>query len=110
MIDSIDLYKFKNEDISIHITARFEKNDLIVEGYDIGKTVNDYWGDSDYEYMVTVRKKHVPAFCKAMGLDTTDHQEILEAIALRFKGNHCYSQFRDFLEVHDIECEGFSWT
>lgn len=110
MSKKIILYQFKSENISIHITARFENGDLIVEGYDIGKTVKDYWGDSDYEYMVTVKKKHIPALCNALGIENNTDKEILKAIAGRFKGNHCFSEFRDFLERHDIVSEGFSWT
>jgi hypothetical protein len=34
---------------------------LVVEGYDIGKTVEEVWGDSDYEYSITVKKENLNA-------------------------------------------------
>ena len=43
------LFQFKNEGISIQIEAKFDNGDLVIEGYDIGRTVKEYWGDSDYE-------------------------------------------------------------
>jgi hypothetical protein len=35
-----------------------ENGDLAVEGYDIGKAPLDFWGDSDYEYGRTIKKKY----------------------------------------------------
>ncbi len=32
----------------------FDGEDLKLDGYDIGKTVEEMWGDSDYEYSITV--------------------------------------------------------
>ena len=46
---STTLYHLEREDIKINIVARFEKDKLIIDGYDIGKTVKEAWGDSDYE-------------------------------------------------------------
>ena len=43
MEERVTLYQFKSKSIRIHIAARFEKNDLVVEGYDIGKAVKDCW-------------------------------------------------------------------
>lgn len=59
------MFEFADEGIHITITARFENEDLIVEGYDIGKTVEAAWGDSDYEYITTIRGRNMKAFCKA---------------------------------------------
>ena len=35
-----------------------DNGDLAVEGYDIGKAPLDFWGDSDYEYGRTIKKKY----------------------------------------------------
>jgi hypothetical protein len=35
---------------------------------------------------------------------------LLKVIAEKFNTNHCYSEFKDFLEKHGIKSEGFSWT
>ncbi len=34
--------------------------DLVLEGYDIGPGVEEFFGDSDYEYWHTVKAEHVP--------------------------------------------------
>ncbi len=58
-MEELTLFDFKNDAIHIHITARFDKEDLIIDGYDIGKPVEEAWGDSDYEYILTIRKESV---------------------------------------------------
>jgi hypothetical protein len=90
------LYKFKNEEISIHIEAYFENRDLRVSGYDIGKRVEDYWGDNDYEYDTVVAAAEVE---KLYALLNIPHQEeaLLAALAERFNDNTCYSRFQNFL-------------
>jgi len=106
----VTLFDFKNEGIHITITARFEGEDLIVEGYDIGKTVEESWGDSDYEYSRTVRMEHIPKLCELLQCDPTDKEAILNEVAKRFNGNYSYSEFTDFLTEHGIENEGFTWA
>ena len=54
------LYHLEREDIKINIVARFEKGKLIIDGYDIGKTVEEAWGDSDYEYVMTIPARSLP--------------------------------------------------
>ena len=109
MEDSIDLYSFENEDIRISIVARFENEDLIIDGYDIGKSVKNYWGDSDYEYMITVKKEDIQSLYTALNIETGNKASLLKALAKRFHGNHCFSEIREFLDLNNIKCEGFSW-
>ena len=106
----VTLYKFKGDGISVSITAGFENGDLIVEGYDIGKVVEECWGDSDYEYSITVEKENVVLLTRALGIHTQNEREILQAIAGRFNGNKCFSELGDFLSENNIEYKGFSWT
>ena len=35
-----------------------DNDDLVLEGYDIGKLVEERLGDPDYEYWLTVEKQH----------------------------------------------------
>jgi hypothetical protein len=48
------LYYFKNDNIEIDIKLGFEDDTLRLVGYDIGKSVEAAWGDSDYVYEITV--------------------------------------------------------
>jgi hypothetical protein len=44
---------------SVSVTA-YIKDDgaILVEGYDIGEAPSEYWGDSDYEYLVYVNQEY----------------------------------------------------
>jgi len=46
MSEKVRLFDFSNEDIKITVDASFENGNLLVDGYDIGKTVEKIWGDS----------------------------------------------------------------
>ena len=41
MDTTVTLYDYKTNDIRIHVVARFEKDDLVIDGYDIGKRVEE---------------------------------------------------------------------
>jgi hypothetical protein len=53
-MEKLTLYHFENPDIKVTIEAYFREEWLLVEGYDIGKRVEEVWGDSDYEYATGV--------------------------------------------------------
>jgi hypothetical protein len=104
------LFQLKNENISIDIQAYFQDDNLVIEGYDIGKSVKDCWGDSDYEYTTTVPGTEVPKLYPLMNVAPGDKEGLLKAIAHKFNTNSCYSEFNDFLNKNGIRSEGFSWT
>jgi len=110
MKESITLYHLEREDIKIDIVARFEKNKLIIDGYDIGKTVEEAWGDSDYEYVMTIPASSLPEIYRLLDVEVGDRRRLLEALAERFQGNHCFSAIGDFLEKNNIEHESFTWA
>ena len=66
--ESVTLYHSEREGITIDIKARFENDELVIDGYDIGKVVEEAWGDSDYEYVVTVPATDVPQVYEVMGV------------------------------------------
>ena len=110
MKESITLYYLEREDIKIHIEARFDKDKLVIDGYDIGKTVEECWGDRDYEYVVTIPAKSLPPLYGLMNVEVNDRKGLLEALAERFHGNKCYSEIRDFLDKNNIKYESFTWV
>ncbi|TFG26305.1 hypothetical protein EU528_14645 [Candidatus Thorarchaeota archaeon] len=94
----IRLYE-KQGETSIYIDAEIDKEgNLIVSGQDLGKAPEEFWGDSDYEYMVFVKK------------DQRD-MLLLSLIKEKFGGNaKAFSNFRDFLEKYNIKYEFDSWV
>ncbi len=50
---------YKTESVSVHLDARIDDDGpLNLEGQDIGDSVEKYWGDSDYEYFLYVKKEN----------------------------------------------------
>jgi hypothetical protein len=109
-MNSITLFKFENETISIIVQAYFQEENLIVEGYDIGKSVNEAFGDSDYEYSTTVPDKEINKLYALFNITEGDKENLLKAIARKFNTNSCYSEFTEFLGRNKIKSDGFSWT
>ena len=93
-ISKITLIESKSEQISIHLSAEIKPNgDLVLKGYDVGKLVEDQFGDSDYEYSLTV---------KAEDKDTV----LLNLIKERFAND---SEFKSWLEEKGIPHEFWSF-
>ncbi|MFQ5568807.1 MAG: hypothetical protein ACE5G0_03975 [Rhodothermales bacterium] len=93
----ITLYKQEGETY-VHLYAQIDKDgDLRVCGHDIGAAPQEWWGHDDYEYTVTVSKKHKDRL-------------LLALIAALYKDNpSAVSEFRDFAKDHDIPYGWFSW-
>ena len=70
-----------------------EGGELVMEGYDCGDSVEEFWGDFDYEYWVTIKKENVPSV-------------LLWLIKERFKSS---SDFKLWLEEKKIEFEFQNW-
>ena len=105
------LFEFKNSTISISMELFFDgKDQLVFEGYDIGSTVNDYWGDSDYEYGFTIEPQEVRKLYQLLAVHADDKGALLQEIKDRFGGNHAYSKLTTFLEENHIDFHGSSWV
>jgi len=106
----VKLFRHKTTDISIYIDAYFDGGSLIIEGQDIGKTVEDWWGDSDYEYILTVPADEVSRLYPLLKVKQGDKESLLNKIAAKYNTNTCYSDFMSFLERNNIKFETFTWT
>jgi hypothetical protein len=54
IMDRVILYQYQTPDLSVRVEAFFKEEKLIIEGYDVGKSVDEWFGDSDYEYSTTL--------------------------------------------------------
>jgi hypothetical protein len=104
------LYHFVSDDIKISIEARFDGESLVIDGYDIGKRVEQYWGDSDYEYTTTINESAVKLLCNLLNIKHGDKAGLLQVLANRYNTNSCYSDIQKLLDDNKIPYEGFSWT
>lgn len=106
----VTLFHLETPAIKVDIQAYFENEKLIIEGYDIGKSVKDWFGDSDYEYKTTIHENEVKKLYPLMQVQEGDKEALLKSIADHYKTNSCYSEFSDFLTENGIQYEKFSWT
>jgi Fe-S cluster assembly scaffold protein SufB len=109
-MNRVSLFSRHTEEIKIDIEAYFDgEENLIIDGYDIGKTVEEFWGDSDYEYTTTIRPGEIKKLYAAMNIPDGSKQELLSFLQAHYNTNTCYSEIQDYLEKHNIHYEGFSW-
>ena len=50
----ITLCEQKGTNVSIYVEATLHKGELTISGQDIGQAADDFWGDRDYEYWLTL--------------------------------------------------------
>jgi len=110
MNEKVSLYYYKSSNITIYVDAYLNEGNLVIDGYDIGSTVNEAWGDSDYEYSITVKKENLIALCHTLGIETDNHDVLLKKMVEKFSGNEGFSRFSDFLRQNGIDFDPFSWT
>src|SRR5882672_5996535 len=100
-MEKVLLFSLQSDHIKVTIEAFFEDNgNLVIEGYDIGKPVEEYWGDSDYEYSTNVPPDEVDKLYRLFDLPVGSKQLLLDALRSRYHGDKCYSEIRDFLTEH----------
>jgi len=93
-----DRYYGKNEHQVLEIFID-ENGNLVFEGYDIGDFVKEYWGDSDYEYWLSIKAEHVLTVLLSLIKECFDKG--------LFKND---SEFRSWLEKNGIPSNFQSWV
>ena len=110
-MNKVTLFHLERPDIKISIELYFtERNQLYFDGYDIGKSVEEHFGDADYEYTYTIEPEEVNKFYGIFNLAEGDQPRLLLALKNRFSVNEAYSLFGDFMNVNNIKYERFTWT
>ena len=108
--DKVILYKLDRTDIRISMEMYFNKEgQLIFDGCDIGKTVDDCWGDSDYEYTYTIAPVEVEKFYPIFNLKVGDKTGLLHSIQNNFSINEAYSLFGEFMDKNNIIYDSFTY-
>ncbi len=84
MSNSITLYHFKDKNIKVDIVARFDDDNLVIDGYDIGKRVKEFFEDSDYEYVMTLPAEGVADLYGLLDVKAGNRKKFLKALAERY--------------------------
>ncbi len=84
---------------SIFIDASIDDNGtLLISGQDVGKAPKEFWGDSDYEYWISISSKE-------------KDKVLLILLESLYKGDfRVISKFRKLLDEKEIEYEFNSWV
>lgn len=90
MSNKIELVNVQDEQ-QIHISVEVdEEGDLLFSGQDLGSTVRELFGDSDYEYWLSIQAEE-------------KDRVLLALIEKLYSGNtSVISEFKEFLESKDI--------
>ena len=103
-IRQIKLIESRSEKISVFLDAKIsDQEDLVLEGQDLGKQVEEYWGDSDYEYWVVVPK----GYKDSVLLWLLQERFAEDAAPNRFKSD---SEFSEWLKAKGIPYEFSSYA
>ena len=100
------LFYHQGEQIRIDIRLGFEGEKLKLDGYDIG----EIWGDSDYEYFITVAGEALEKLYRLSGIEVGRKQELVEHLAGSFSSNEAFSSFKEYLTANEIQCGVFTWA
>ncbi len=103
------LFDLKTNAISVEIDLGWVDEALILEGYDIGETVEKLYGDSDYEYSITVKGNAIEKLYDLNNIARGKKGALVDAIAIKINGNYAYSLFRQYLKDNSIEFEVMSF-
>ena len=95
---TVRLYEDRGETSRFIYASIAEGGALVVLGQDIGKAPEKWWGDTDYEFWVTVPPEH--------------KDDVLLALIERlYSGNpRTVDEFRGFLSSRGIPSEFETWT
>ena len=119
----VSLYAEQGED-SRYIDAKIDgEGNLVISGHDLGEICRKYWGDSDYEYWLTVSSENKHRVLKALmercsqaGLtllpaSRSEDEALLHFIKQFYGGrSSALSDFWDLTKAQGIPAEFFSYA
>ena len=104
----ITLCEQKGTNVSIYIEASLHKGELTISGQDIGKAAEDFWGDRDYEYWLTLPPAATKEFFKLICANKKKNP--LGVLKKKFHGTEAFSDIRSFCASHGIEARFDSYS
>lgn len=104
-----ELFSIDNENIRVMINLGFDGEDLKLDGYDIGNSVSDMWGDSDYEYSITVSEAELPRLYELNRVPFGNKKKLISVLAKFLSDNKAFTLFHDYLKENNIPFTCFSY-
>ena len=104
---NITLCEVELERVSIYVDASLVGGELHISGQDIGEAAEEFWGDSDYEYWLTLPAKDTRKFFKLICADSPG-KDPLTVLQKKFHGESAFRSISTFCKRHGIKAEFFS--
>ena len=95
--------------VSIYVDASLHEGELTISGQDIGKAAEDFWGDSDYEYWLTLPPASAEKFFKLICANSPG-EDPLDVLQKKFHGTGAFSGIRAFCARNGIEAKFDSYS
>lgn len=93
------LCDYRSERVDVHVRASLTNGSLTISGHDLGSSVEDSWGDDDYEYWYKFDRENTEKLMAAI-----HGEEDPESALLReFSGEDGCSKLRDLCNSKDIK-------
>ena len=82
-----------------------------MDGCDSGPGVVEYFGESDYEYAITVKADNLSKVFDLLTDSTLEYTKsnLVELIRKRFGHEHGFSEFKALMEEHNIDFDSWSF-
>ena len=105
-MQSVILRSTKDAGGTRYLSAKLsESGDVVIEGQDLGDSVERIFGVREYEWVWTIKATHVPGLGQLLGGSAA----VIDALAARFSGDKS-SELRSFLEDNAVPFEVWSRT
>ena len=99
------LENYKSDDLDVHITASIVNGCLHISGQDLGPSVEEFWGDLDYEYYYDFTEKATERLLRLL-----DGLEDPESALLKNFANSGTSKLSKFCDEHNIPYRFYSYV
>ena len=108
MLDSTPKASKNRRDLYVVIT---DEGDLILDGCDSGPAVLEHFGESDYEYAVTVKADNLAKLFDLLKGSPQEYSQSKLLILVRkmFSHEHGFSEFKTLMEENHIDFDSWSF-
>ena len=100
------LCDYRSKCVDVRVSATLADGTLRISGQDLGPYVEDYWGDSDYEYWYSFDEENTARLLAAIHGEDDPETALLHA----FSGEHGCSELRSLCARKKIEYSFFSYA
>ena len=104
---SLLLIEIRTEPLDVYFRADYTGGRLHFSGHDLGDTVEEIWGDDEYEYSYSLDEENSEKFWQVI---KAEYGKEDEALLKLFEGEIDELKFRKILDDNDIKYEFWSYV